>query len=95
MTSFAKQTLVLVDNGQATSPIGSDQQECATSPYLTVEQAADYLRVSKNYLDKLRVSGNGPDFVRLGRRKVLYRKADLDRWVEKRIYASTSQYGID
>ncbi|MEQ1945180.1 helix-turn-helix domain-containing protein [Mesorhizobium sp. VNQ89] len=63
------------------------------SPYLIVEQAANYLRVSKNYLDKLRVSGTGPPFVRLGRRKVLYRKSDLDKWVEERIYASTTQYG--
>ena len=75
------------------SPRESDRHDNLNSPYLSVEQAADYLRVSKNYLDKLRVSGNGPAFVRLGRRKVLYREFDLDKWVEERIYASTSQYG--
>lgn len=61
---------------------------------MTVVEAADYLRVSKNYLDKLRVMGGGPDFARLGRRKVLYRRHDLDAWVAGRIFASTAQYGL-
>jgi excisionase family DNA binding protein len=59
---------------------------------LTVPEAAEYLRVSKNYLDKLRVSGGGPPFVRFGRRKVLYRLEDLKKWVEQRLHNSTSEY---
>lgn len=92
MTTERDQALFSTDRGYPDSPLESDSQETTNSPYLVVEQAADYLRVSKNYLDKLRVSGKGPRFVRLGRRKVLYRKSDLDKWVEERIYASTTQY---
>jgi excisionase family DNA binding protein len=92
MTTDRDQTPFSTNRGYPNSPVETDKQEKANSPYLIVEQAADYLRVSKNYLDKLRVSGKGPAFVRLGRRKVLYRKSDLDKWIEERIYASTSQY---
>lgn len=63
------------------------------SPFLTVPEAAAYLRVSKNYLDKLRVTGGGPEFFRLGRKKVLYRKDHLDAWVADRCYGSTTEYG--
>jgi excisionase family DNA binding protein len=59
---------------------------------LTAEEAADYLRVSKSYLDKLRVYGGGPKFVRPGKRKILYRKQNLDVWADERTFASTSEY---
>ena len=94
MTSTADQTPFPADKEPPTSPIESGKQEKLSSPYLTVPQAADHLRVSKNHLDKLRVSGRGPPFARLGRRKVLYRRSDLDKWVDERIYKSTSQYGL-
>ena len=63
------------------------------SPFLTVVEAAAYLRVSKNYLDKLRVTGGGPEFFRLGRKKVVYHKAHLDAWMAARRYGSTTEYG--
>ena len=47
----------------------------------TVPEAADHLRVSESYLDKLRVYGGGPTFVRLGPRKIVYRESDLDAWI--------------
>jgi excisionase family DNA binding protein len=59
---------------------------------LTPKEAAAYLRVSKSYLDKLRVYGGGPRFLRLGKRKILYRKSDLDLWAAQRSFASTSEY---
>lgn len=92
MSWSANHPSVSGENADSRSATERDSLKRLTSPYLTVEQAADYLCVSKNYLDKLRVSGMGPPFIRLGRRKVLYRTSDLDRWVEERIYASTSQY---
>jgi excisionase family DNA binding protein len=69
-------------------PQASQEQE-----FLTPKQAAAYLRVSKSYLDKLRVYGGGPKFLRFGR-KILYRRSDLDRWVEQRCFGSTSEYTL-
>jgi excisionase family DNA binding protein len=60
-------------------------------PLMTVKEAAIYLRLSKSFLDKSRLAGNGPPFSKAGR-KVLYRKSLLDAWLMQRQFASTSQY---
>jgi excisionase family DNA binding protein len=60
--------------------------------FLTVKEAATYLRVSKSYLDKLRVYGGGPPFLRIDKRKILYAVADLDAWAASRRHSSTSEY---
>jgi excisionase family DNA binding protein len=62
-----------------------------TEEFLTPKQAAAFLRVSKSYLDKLRVYGGGPRFLRFGR-KILYRKSELNVWAEQRCFSSTSEY---
>jgi excisionase family DNA binding protein len=54
--------------------------------------AATYLGLSKPYLEKLRCSGGGPRFAKLGRR-VVYRVSDLDTWLENHIKISTSAAG--
>src|SRR5688572_17851846 len=64
----------------------------AEAQFLTVREAAAHLRVSKSYLDKLRVYGGGPEFVRLGQRKILYSRSALDAWATSRRFNSTSQY---
>jgi len=63
--------------------------------FLTPKEAAAYLRVSKSYLDKLRVYGGGPKFLRFGKRKILYRKSDLDFWAAQHRFGSTSEYACD
>ena len=71
----------------------ADRSDDETSDQLlTPAEAAAYLRCSKSYLDKLRVYGGGPTFLRLGKRKILYRKPDLYLWVAERSFGSTSEY---
>lgn len=47
---------------------------------LRVKQAAEYVGVSKSYLDKARCYGGGPTYAKLGT-TVIYRSEDLDAWV--------------
>jgi excisionase family DNA binding protein len=56
---------------------------------LTTNEAADLLRVSRQSLAKWRVSGDGPPYLKLGRR-VLYRSDDLESWLGARRRRSTS-----
>jgi excisionase family DNA binding protein len=63
----------------------------ARDPLMTVKEAAAYLRVSKSYLDKARLTGEGPAYSRAGC-KILYRKSVVDAWLQQRQFASTSQY---
>lgn len=56
-------------------------------------EAAAYVGLSKPTLERFRITGEGPDFVKLGG-AVRYRKDDLDRWLERRLVSSTSQTDI-
>ncbi len=51
--------------------------------YLDTRQAAGYLGIGASTLNRMRVSGEGPRYSKLGRR-VVYDPADLDSWVEER-----------
>lgn len=57
---------------------------------LTPEQAALELGVSTNYLAKLRMSGQGPEFERLSPRVIRYPRDRLDAWRASRRRTSTS-----
>lgn len=58
--------------------------------FLTIEEAADLLRVKRRTLDNLRWQGLGPKFRRHGGR-VVYRRSDLMAWSEQRTATTTAQ----
>ena len=60
---------------------------------LTVEEAASRLKISKHTLNRWRVTGEGPPFVKYGPRLVRYVDRTLDEWAAKRTHGSTSEYG--
>jgi excisionase family DNA binding protein len=62
-----------------------DQLICA-------EDAANLLNISTSTLAKMRLSGSSPRYVKLGRR-VAYRPADLEAWIEAQSFNSTAEYG--
>jgi len=51
--------------------------------------AAHLVGLSTSTLAKLRLNGNGPAYCKLGRR-VVYRPADLEHWLQSRITRDTS-----
>jgi predicted DNA-binding transcriptional regulator AlpA len=59
---------------------------------LDAQKAADWTGLSTSTLAKLRLSGNGPTYAKLGRR-VVYRIDDLEAWIEAHRFKSTSEYG--
>ena len=59
---------------------------------LNVDQAADLLGLSASTMAKMRLSGNGPVFCKLGRR-VVYRREDIDAYLEAARRTSTSDEG--
>lgn len=44
-------------------------------------EAAAYVHLSVNTLAKMRSAGTSMPFLKVGRKKVFYRRADLDRWL--------------
>ena len=53
------------------------------SRYLNTRQAAAWLGIGPGTLNRMRVSGDGPRYIKIGRR-VIYDRADLGEWVEER-----------
>ena len=59
---------------------------------MTTTEAAEYVGLSPRTLERYRVTGEGPKFLKVGRR-VLYRRSDLDGWLENKVRHSTSDPG--
>jgi predicted DNA-binding transcriptional regulator AlpA len=56
---------------------------------LRQSEAAAVLRLSERTMERLRLQGDGPRFVKAGR-GVRYRECDLEAWVASRLVTSTS-----
>jgi len=57
---------------------------------LNEKEAAAWLRLSPRTCQRMRVCGGGPRFLRL-RGSIRYRLADLEAWINARIFSNTSQ----
>ena len=57
---------------------------------LTQSEAARVLRLSERTLERLRLQGGGPLYVKAGR-AVRYRETDLEAWIAARVVSNTSQ----
>ncbi|MEO1282849.1 MAG: helix-turn-helix domain-containing protein [Pseudomonadota bacterium] len=65
------------------------------TPYLTSNEAAEVLKISTRTLERMRVEGSGPRFMKAGpgrRSRVLYQLADITSWLEAKAYHSTSEF---
>jgi predicted DNA-binding transcriptional regulator AlpA len=64
-----------------------------TAPHrLRTREAAKYVGLSKSTLDKFRLEGGGPVYIKLGR-AVVYDAADLDAWCAASRRVSTGENG--
>lgn len=62
---------------------------------LTTVEAAAYLRLSPRTLERFRVDGTGPRFLKAGggkRARVLYEAEELRKWLTGFAFNSTSEY---
>ena len=59
-------------------------------PQMKTREAAGYLGDSASFLEKLRVTGGGPAYCKLGR-VVRYSRCDLDCFADSRKRCSTSE----
>jgi len=50
--------------------------------WLTPKEAANYVRLKEDTLRHMRTNGNGPEFYRLSKNRILYQRDALDRWIK-------------
>jgi predicted DNA-binding transcriptional regulator AlpA len=70
----------------------TSQIQASRAPMMRTEQAAEYCGSSSSTFEKLRLTGGGPVYSKLGRR-VVYRVEDLDAWLAANRRRSTSDAG--
>lgn len=58
---------------------------------MNTNQAAEYLGLAVSTMNKWRVYGGGPKFLKLGR-SIRYRKPDPDQYLEEVVRSSTAEY---
>jgi hypothetical protein len=66
------------------------QARAQLKQWLPAREAAAYCALGFSTLAKLRLTGGGPAFSKVGT-KVLYNRNDLDSWLDSKRVASTSQ----
>lgn len=62
---------------------------------LTSDQTAEILKISPRTLERMRIEGSGPRFMKAGRGKrsrVLYRLVDIESWLDANAYHSTAEF---
>lgn len=58
---------------------------------LDTAKTAEILTVHPQTLATWRMIGEGPPFVRVGRKNIRYRASDVERWIEDNLRSSTSE----
>lgn len=63
------------------------------SDILNEKEAAEFLKSSCRALQRWRLTGEGPAYRRMGKRRVVYAKADLQEYLDGQRHTSTSAEG--
>jgi hypothetical protein len=63
-------------------------QEYQAAEYFDEDGLHEQYLIPPRTAQRWRASGEGPPFVRLGKRRVLYRRSDVERWLAGRTFAS-------
>ena len=56
--------------------------------YVDEDGLAERYLIPPRTAQRWRTSGDGPPFIRLGKRRVVYRVADIEQWLAQRTFAS-------
>ena len=64
------------------TPLNTQPALPSPQDYLTSRELLQQYRLSAGFLSAMRCRGEGPRFVRLGLRKVLYLRADVEAWIQ-------------
>lgn len=64
----------------------------ADDDLLSTRELADWLGMSNLWLELGRMHGYGPRYIRIGTRRIRYRRADVLTWLRERTFSRTDEY---
>jgi hypothetical protein len=89
-TALARLLLAAAEVPHATTP--KVEALSSQDQVLSVKDAAAFLHLAPSSLNRWRVCGGGPEFIRVGRR-ILHRRTALDAFLAQHGFRNTSAYG--
>lgn len=69
----------------------TSNRQAPTNTYLSTKEVADLTGVSVRHLERLRIEGGGPRYIRVHARCIRYDPADVVAWINERKFAHTSE----
>jgi hypothetical protein len=60
---------------------------------MNTKELSDYLKISTKTLERMRLNGDGPAYIKVGRR-VLYSDLQIETYISERSYQSTAEYQL-
>jgi predicted DNA-binding transcriptional regulator AlpA len=78
-----------MSNAHSQAGSENEEQSVPTRVYLTQDEVAAVLRLSPRTLERHRLAGTGPAYVKLGR-KVVYKRSSVEAWAAANTFTSTS-----
>jgi predicted DNA-binding transcriptional regulator AlpA len=79
-----------VNAAERSTGVGAAYNAVFATRKISVRETAAYLGISKSFLDKSRLDGTGPVYLKIGRR-VAYDLGDLEIWIASRKRRHTSE----
>lgn len=76
----------ITDTGEAAKKRGGRKLQHEQGEFLTDAQLCALVDVTDRTTLRWRRDGGGPSFVRVGPRRVLYRRADVEKWIAARTF---------
>jgi hypothetical protein len=74
-------------------PGAIDHEDTMSDPvFLPTSKAAARVNAAPSTFEKMRVRGDGPPYIRITARKIVYAVDALDSWARARTFSSTSEY---
>jgi Helix-turn-helix domain len=71
--------------------MATDRVHVASAEYIDEDGLSERYLIPPRTAQRWRATGGGPPFVRLGRRRVVYRVADVERWLAERTFAHRAE----
>ncbi len=62
-----------------------------TGEYIDEDGLCERYLIPPRTAQRWRASGGGPPFIRLGKRRIAYRAADVERWLAERTFSSRAE----
>lgn len=59
-------------------------------PLYSTKRTSNYTGLTTGALQKHRTNGTGPQFIKVGKRRVAYRLSDIRSWLDGRVATSTA-----